>query len=336
MKRFSAKQIAAQAGVGLATVDRVLNDRGNVHRLTVQKVTKAIEELESQYQLSLMRGRTFYFDLLMDTPSRFSQQVKDAFLWVLPQMSPYKIRVRFRFFERISAFDMVEEVMKTTARQCHGLVLKAPNLPEVSRAVNAVSEQLPIVTLVTDIPDSKRLAYIGMNNHSAGQTAAYLLAQWLPVSESRILCPLSDHTFHGEEERLAGFLSVLARYPYLSVIDASGGKGLPLDTERRIKDCIESDNAVSGVYSIGGGNRAILRAFEALGRENPVFIAHDMDDENRDLLNQFKIHAVIDHKLRDDARAALQFLLNHYRRTPLINGYQSSINVVTPFSQSLR
>ncbi|RXJ74642.1 LacI family transcriptional regulator [Veronia nyctiphanis] len=333
IKRFSAKQIAAQAGVGLATVDRVLNNRGNVHAQTVDKVHKAIEELEGQYQVNQIKGRTFYFDLLMDTPARFSEQVKSAILAVIPEMASYKIRFRFRFFENISTEEMAKEILNTDRKQCQGLIIKASNLPEIRECIDKLSKKMPVVTVVTDLPESKRVAYIGLDNYSAGQTAAFLLGNWLPTSQAQVLSVTSSEAFHGEEQRQAGFLDGIAAYPHLSVIRISGGQGLANSTEKHvISACSYYKDQIRGVYSIGGGNRAILNGLRYIGVKSPIFIGHDLDAENTFLLKKRYIDAVIDHKLADDARAAIQFLLNSYRKTPLISAYQSSINVITPFS----
>src|SRR5947208_62368 len=76
---------------------------------------------------------------------------------------------------------------------------------------------IPVVTLVSDLPFSKRVAYVGMDNRSAGATAAYLVSQWLgespgssaspasPGRGSRVLVALSRSVFRGEEEREIGF-----------------------------------------------------------------------------------------------------------------------------------
>ena len=48
--RFPIKLIAAQAGLGTATVDRVLNDRANVSVQTRMRVRAAIAELVQQEQ----------------------------------------------------------------------------------------------------------------------------------------------------------------------------------------------------------------------------------------------------------------------------------------------
>ena len=51
-KHFSIKQLATQAGVSKATVDRVLHQRGSVHAQTRRRIEQALEELESQEKMA--------------------------------------------------------------------------------------------------------------------------------------------------------------------------------------------------------------------------------------------------------------------------------------------
>ena len=46
--RFSIKEIAHQAGLSTATIDRVINHRPGVRRQTANRVHAAIRELEAQ------------------------------------------------------------------------------------------------------------------------------------------------------------------------------------------------------------------------------------------------------------------------------------------------
>ena len=55
------------------------------------------------------------------------------------------------------------------------------------------------MTLVTDLPGSQRLAYVGMDNRAAGATAAYLMGQWLGDRPGDVLVTLSRGFFRGEE-----------------------------------------------------------------------------------------------------------------------------------------
>ena len=58
-------------------------------------------------------------------------------------------------------------------------ILKAPDTPRSSRPSDDLADAgIPVVTLVTDVPLSRRVAYVGIDNRAAGATAAYLITQW--------------------------------------------------------------------------------------------------------------------------------------------------------------
>ena len=102
-KRFSIKQIATQAGVSKATVDRVLHERPGVRASTVFKVRQAIVDLDQQRTQLRLSGRTFMVDVVMQTPDRFSSAVKAA------------IEAR-RVFDTPSAADGSTTVIEATFR----------------------------------------------------------------------------------------------------------------------------------------------------------------------------------------------------------------------------
>ncbi len=67
------KDIARQAGVGLATVDRVLHDRPGVRAGTRRRVLQAIDELSRQTLELSLNGSRLVIDLVMEAPSAFLQ-----------------------------------------------------------------------------------------------------------------------------------------------------------------------------------------------------------------------------------------------------------------------
>jgi LacI family transcriptional regulator len=84
---FLIKEIALQAGLSEATVDRVLNERAGVRRHTIQRVRQAIRELEGQSEQSGMAGRKFVIDVVMQAPDRFSEAVRLALEAEMPSWS---------------------------------------------------------------------------------------------------------------------------------------------------------------------------------------------------------------------------------------------------------
>ncbi|CCN50357.1 putative Transcriptional regulator PurR family [Vibrio nigripulchritudo MADA3029] len=333
MSKFTVKQIAAQAGFSTATVDRALHGRNGVHDQTRQRVEQAISELREQYKLDALQGRTFYIDVIMYTPARFSHLVRESLNRISVQMAPFRIRLRYFLYQDIDIESLSEVIHEAEDRGSHGVLLKAPDHPEINQAVNRLHHNgIPTVTLVTDLPGSKRLNYIGIDNISAGETAAFLMTQWLGSDPNGILLVQSSHLFHGEEARAEGFSQFLSHHPHIEVTTVSEGHGLNLSTKKQVKDVLGKKENISAVYSIGGGNRAILDAFQEMNRPIQAFIGHDLDDDNRHLLRSRQLHAVIDHNLDDDARVAFSNLLSPYGLMPTFSYTTSRINIVTPFN----
>ena len=332
---FLLKDIALQAGLSLATVDRVLNRRPGVREHTMRRVSQAIGELEKQRHQIGLSGRKFVIDVVIEAPTRFSEAVRQGLEQAVPSLQPAIFRVRYHFAETRSIEDTVNLIDRLRQRGSNGVFLKAPDVPEVIAAPSRlVQAGIPIITLVTDLPDTGRLAYVGMDNRAAGETAAYLLGQWLGGGPSSVLVTISSNRFRGEEEREIGFRRALRqRYPAIRLVEVSEGHGIDRNTGRLATDALRQHPDIDGVYSIGGGNLAIVEAFRALGRPCRAFIGHDLDADNVALLRAGRISAVLHHDLGQDMRnACLEVMRANglLQKSPLSG--MANIQIITPFN----
>ncbi|WP_432513767.1 LacI family DNA-binding transcriptional regulator [Kineococcus sp. SYSU DK001] len=340
-RKFSVRDIAVQAGLSEATVDRVLHERPGVRAATVEQVRRAVEDLERQRSQVRLTGRTVMFDVVMAAPRRFADAVRRALEVELPSLHPATVRARFHTSAGAGGDWVAAELERVLRTGSNGVVLQSPDLPVVREAVDALDRaRVPVVTLASDLPGSSRRGYVGADNRGAGATAAYLLTQWVPDPTETVLVVRSLQPQDSERERWRGFEAALAQLegsvrPVVDVVDDDRD---PLVLEDAVARVLAGRPELRAVYSMcagAGGNAAVVRAFERARTRPVAFVAHDLDGENADLLRHGELSAVLHHDLRSDCRHACRMLLQApYTRSELV-GRASPIQIVTPFNVPL-
>lgn len=333
--RYPVRDIARQAGVSEATVDRVLHGRSGVREATGRQVEQAIADLDRQRTQLRLSGRQFMIDLVMETPQRFSSMVRTALELEMPSLRPATFRARYHCHEQWEVEAIVAELDAIARHGSHAVILKAPDAPEVAAAIGRLSAaRIPVITLVSDVPMSTRIGYVGMDNRAAGATAAYLMSQWLRHVDADILVMTSSAEFRGEEEREMGFRAAMRRDdPHRHITYVSGSDGLDVTSRRLTTTALHHNSRIAAVYSIGGGNKGIVAALAAADRTCQVFLGHDLGPSNRDLLRSRHLTAVLHHDLRADMRQVAQTVMSHHGAVP--GEYRpraSEIQVITPFN----
>lgn len=331
--RFPIKEIARQAGLGTATIDRVLNHRANVSPQTRARVARAIDELKGQEAQLSARGRRLIFDFIIESPARFSAEIRRAVDDVAPTIMGASCQVRFHVHEVFQEQDVINLLSRIQKRGSHGLCIKLRNTRAIRAKVKHLAlEGLAIVTLATDISLPEVRAYLGLDNAGAGRSAAYLIAQCLRGKTGTILATRSHEMFQGEEAREVAFNVALAEFaPHFRLIHAKGGGGVDQPTRRLLLDVLHQTPELAGVYSMGGGNRAILGVLDNLKLKPQIYVAHDLDRENKVLLARRHIDFVLHHDLRVDIANVFSALLEaHGLAAKTKNGRLSTAQIITP------
>jgi LacI family transcriptional regulator len=327
---YRIREIAAQAGLSEATVDRVLHGRPGVRESTIREVHQAITDLDRQRSQVRLAGRTFMVDVIVQAPPRFSAAIRAALEAELPGLRPAVIRARFHLLDGPSVSDVVAVLDKLARARSHGVILKAPDVPEIVAAARRLTA--PLVTLVTDLPESPRIAYAGLDNHAAGATAAYLIQQWLGDRSGDVLVVRGHGSFRGEDEREKGFRAELG--PARRIVEVVDAEDRADAVAAAIRDVLAGRPAVRAVYSLyagAGGNAAVVDAFAAERRNYDVFVAHDLDGENTALLRSHRISAVLHHDLRTDLRRACHAIIQAQGALPgPVRTNPSAVQVITP------
>jgi len=131
-----------------------------------------------------------------------------------------------------------------------------------------------------------------------------------------------------------GFRRALrTRYPNLGIVEVSEGLGIDRKTGALARKALAADPGIIAAYSIGGGNLALVEAFQAMSRRCQAFVGHDLDADNLALLREKRISAVLHHDLNADVRSACRVVMQAHRVLPQsAPPPPSQVQVITPFN----
>ncbi|MBP2443656.1 LacI family DNA-binding transcriptional regulator [Rhizobium leguminosarum] len=312
--RPTVHDIAAAAGVSLATVDRVLNQRPGVRHVTREKVETAIRELgyiRDVAAANLAKGRTYPLVFILPASDNSFMHGLNAEIRQAVLRSPAE-RTDIRTIE-VPAFDpaalvsVLEELSRE--RPC-GIAMVATDAPEVRATVDRlVRERFPIVTLVSDLTGSLRHHYAGVDNIAAGRTAARLLGRFLGPRKGEIAVLAGSMLVRDHRERLEGFAAVMAaEFPHLAILPVLEGRDDPEVAHMLVADAL-GNAGIIGVYSLGAGNRGLIRALKekAVDRTLTV-IAHELTAHTRAALIDNTIDAILNQDAGHEVRSAIRVL----------------------------
>jgi LacI family transcriptional regulator len=208
-KRATLKDIAREAGVGTATVDRVLNERGNVSVDVAERVLAAARTLNLRRVLPARYRRTLRIEILLARPELpLIERMGSEFAKLAQRVDRSVIIQRTRF--KTDDPDLMAGHVERA--QAEGIVLYAQSHPTIKVAIDrATAAGKAIVTMISDIPRSSRLAYAGIDNAAAGRTAAFLIGRMV-AGGGHLLVFCNHFSFQSHEARVGGLLASLERH----------------------------------------------------------------------------------------------------------------------------
>jgi LacI family transcriptional regulator len=324
-------EIARLAGVGTATVDRVLNRRAGVNAETVQRVLQVVEELGAPRQPGRPRkGENFRFVYVLPADEFAQLELIDR--QIAQSAGDFRHQHITEVTCRIDASDpaaFADELSKL--RDCHGIALLAPDLPPIKLAINELTRTgIHVVTLFSDVAGSMRDTHIGPDNRAAGRTAGLLLARMARSGARDTLLLSSQATrMSAEIERRIGFAQVIEeRFPELRMVRIPD---LPADNAGAAKALLQYLNndvdrdRVSGIYNVGSGSAGVVQALAQAGLGDQVgVIAHDFTDEHRAFLSSGGLSYVLHQDIHYCVLAAARVL------RALCENVRGALSVVQP------
>jgi len=185
------------------------------------------------------------------------------------------------------------------------------------------------VSLVSDLPQSCRSHYVGIDNNKAGRSAARLTGMAHAGLAGRVLIAAGSLDASDHLDRLEGFRSVIEQdFPNIDVLDV-----------------MDKHDQISAIYNVGAGNEGLIDMLRTVERRQPFCcIVHELIEPTRRALEDGTIDVVIDQRPEIEVDRALTRLKALIWRiattTPMkcswANGWKSTYVLPSPIGTLLR
>lgn len=312
--RPTVHDIAETAGVSLATVDRVLNDRPGVRAVTRARVETAIATLgyvRDVAAANLAKSRVYpLVFILPEGDNPFMRGLEEE----VGRAGEHSAAERTRLsVARVPAFDgaaLALAIDAAVAADVAGIAAVAVDTPEVAAAIGRARQAgIPLVTLVSDLAGSGRDHFVGVDNIAAGRTAGSLMGRFLCARPGPVAVLAGSMRVRDHGERLEGFLAAMSAMPGArAVLPVLEGQDDPDRAFSLIADCLARIPDLAGIYSLGAGNRGLIRALAAAGRRDLCVIVHELTAETRAALQDGVVDAVLNQDAGHEVRSAIRVL----------------------------
>ncbi|MGZ0039939.1 sugar-binding protein [Paenibacillus ottowii] len=253
-----------------------------------------------------------------DTKVVLISQELDNYYWrsieqgARKEAKQYGMRLDYIGPDRINPSEQIKLLDKAIASKADAILVQGINDPEYRRLINkAAGLGIPVITIDTDEPDSRRLAYVGTDNEGAGKQMGVLLAK-ASGEHGDIGVMISNERVENQRLRLAGFRSVISRYPNLHIVEIRSSNISRLQAAQQAQNMLTRYPQIR--YMVGFSaldGLGILEASERRGAQNLQIFAFDDMAETLKAIKDRKIELTIVQQPEEMGAKAIK-LLNDY------------------------
>ncbi len=210
-----------------------------------------------------------------------------------------------------------------------GIIVQALNdefLPVINQAVE---QGIPVITIDTDAPESKRSTYIGTDNYEAGKLAGKALVEDTGGEATVGIITGSFENAH-HQLRVEGFRDVVEQEPGIDIVAIEESNITRVIAEEKAHNMLRDYPDITALYGTSAlDGIGMVAAAEFLGVEESLYmIAFDVLPANIALLEQEKVDVLIGQKPYEMGNRSVELMLELMNNQEVKDVYHTNASVV--------
>ena len=339
-KKVTIKEIATLAEVSPGTVDRVLHNRGAVSEHARQKIERVLADIDYRYNIHTSAiSLKKIFKIVISIP-----ETKDGEYWglirngietALFEYSDVDITCKYFLYDQFDISSCRDAFQKVVAEDTD-IVLFAPIFMDDSYNLcrELDSKKVPYIFMDSTLEDANPLAIICGNQKACGKLAARILESKMGIINTlAILSPQRAGEIKAKNslERKIGFIEYFHKRNRLKKIKESSFSVIePKTGEKQILKFIKSNKNVKGIAVLNSRGYLVAETLKKENINNISLISFDLTEQNKKLLEEGYISALICQRPQHQGFLAIKTAINHllYKNVTPGTNYLMPIDII--------
>ena len=302
--KIRIKDIAKRAGVSVGTVDRVLHKRPNVSKSALEKVNKALEEMNYQPNmyasaLAYNKSYTFYILIPKHESEAYWEEIEEGAHKAEETRRDFHINVQIVYYQRFDQESFEKQSQFILESNPNGVVIVPSKLDATKLFTDELhARNIPFVMLDSYMPDLKPLSFYGQDSFSSGYFAAKML-MLIANQETEIM--LMKQTKDGvvvskqQDNREVGFRHYMHdHFPHIKIINLElPTEGTKKEYSQILEDFFTRYPHLHHCITLGSKAHLVGEFLLRTNRRDVQIMGYDMVGKNAQCLREGSISFLI-------------------------------------------
>lgn len=241
----------------------------------------------------------------------------------------YGFDIEFAGAVRNNMDEQLNLLEKAIAARVDAIIVQGLNEEKFTPLIDkAVARGIPVVTIDTDAPGSKRLAYVGTDNIAAGESLGRLVVKKTGGS-GKIGVIIGSDLAESQLQRLEGLSQVVEQYSGLEIIAVRSSNISHMEAIQQASEMLREHPEINIMVGTSATDAlGMLQAAKSLKRNELTIIGFDNQKETLAAIRSGGIQATVAQQPYLMGRTAVKLLYDHFQGEQLHPAYYTEVRVL--------